>query len=577
MADRPTSFSKSLFFGRIPEEMVVPYPRLPEGEREKLKSILESLRNIAKERINAAEIDETSQIPEAVLSALKGLGLFGLTVPEAHGGLGLSQTAYARVMQEVAGLDASIAATLAGHQSIGARGIVLYGTEAQQARFLPRLARGEVLAAFALTEPGAGSDAASIKARAVEQPDGSFRLSGEKTWITNGGVADVFTVFAQTHVDRGGASRDRVSAFVVERGPGVRSGPEVQKLGARASSTTSVTFDDVAVPRDQLLGELGGGFKVAMGVLNDGRLGSAAGAVGLIRHALRLAIAHATSRRQFGRPISEFSLIKSKIAKMTMEAFAAESMVYLTTGLVDAGVADYSVESAVCKVYASEALWRVANEAAQIAAGLGYVKPYPYERLLRDARLNLVFEGTNEILRCYIALTGMQGPGDRLAQLADFIKWPLKGYGLAIDFVVEKLKTQYVSGDRLEKAHPLLKKEAVLFEDWVPELAKAVEKSLRKHGKEISEAQMLQARVADVTIDLYMMIACIARTTAAMQDKGAPEAEREARLCRAVCGRAAMRIKRAVRMLDDNDDELLKAIARDATDATVYPFDVVLG
>jgi acyl-CoA dehydrogenase family protein 9 len=169
----------------------------------------------------------------------------------------------------------------------------------------------------------------------------------------------------------------------------------------------------------------------------------------------------------------------------------------------------------------------------------------------------------------------MQGPGDRLAQLADFIKWPLKGYGLAIDFMVDKFKTQYYGGERLDHVHPMLKKEAVAIEDWVPELAKAVEKTLRKHGKMISEMQYVQKRIAEITIDLYMMIGCIARTTAAFLEKG-PEAEREARLCRAVCGRAAQRIKRNIRMFDDNDDELLKAIARDATDATSYPFDVVL-
>jgi acyl-CoA dehydrogenase family protein 9 len=202
------------------------------------------------------------------------------------------------------------------------------------------------------------------------------------------------------------------------------------------------------------------------------------------------------------------------------------------------------------------------------------MKEYPYERLLRDARINLIFEGTNEILRCYIALTGMQGPGDRLAQLAEFIKWPLKGYGLAMDFVVDKLKTQYYGAAGIEHMHPTLKKEAVLFEDWVPELAKGVEKTLRKHGKNISEMQFVQRRVADVAIDLYAMVACISRSTQALLERG-PEGEREARLCRAFCSRAAMRIKRNIRQFDDNDDELLKAIADNAFDETEYGLDVL--
>ena len=573
--NRPSSFSKSLYFGHIPEQMVIPYPRLAAGEREQVRELCAAFRELARAEIDSQAIDEGASIPPSVLAGLRRLGLFGLSIDREYGGLGLSVTGYARAMQEIAGTDGAVAITLAAHESIGCRGLMLFGSDEQKLRYLPRLASGELIAAFALTEPGSGSDAASIQMRAEAQPDGSFILSGQKNWITNGGIADLFTVLAQTSVEKDGQKKDRITAFLVERGMGVRSGPEEPKLGVRGASTTALHFDGVRVPRENVLGQVGSGFKVAMGVLNNGRLGLAAGAVGAAKQVIRLALAHASSRRQFGRPICEFGLIKDKLGRMMMETFAAESMVYLITGLIDRGVADYSVESAACKIYGSEMLWRVVNEAAQIAAGLGYMKDAPYERLLRDARVNFVFEGTSEILRCYIALTGMQGPGERLAQLADFIRWPLKGYGLAIDFVVDKLKTQYYGGERLDHAHPFLKKEAVLFEDWVPELAKNVEKALRKHGKMISEMQYVQRRVADITIDLYMMIACIARTTSSLIERG-PEAEREAKLCRAVCGRAGARIKRNIRLFDDNDDELIKAIATDAIDAAAYPFDVVV-
>jgi acyl-CoA dehydrogenase family protein 9 len=572
----PQSFGKSLYFGYIPEPLVVPYPTLRPEERENLELILDQFHKFAHAQIDSKKIDEESKLPPAVLDGMKALGLFGLAIPEEHGGLGLSVTAYARAMQEFGAIDGSVAVTLGGHQSIGCKGVVLFGSDDQKKRYLPRLATGELVAAFALTEPGSGSDAASIKTRATPQPDGSFLLNGSKIWITNGGIADFFTVFAQTEVTRDNSKKDRITAFLVERGWGVKNGPEEHKLGIKGSSTTALYFDDVRVPAENVLGTVGGGFKVAMGILNNGRLGLAAGTVGLARTVIKLAIAHATTRRQFGRAIAEFGLIKDKIARMMTEVYAAESMVYLTTGLIDRGIADYSVESAACKVYGSEMCWRVVNESLQIAAGMGYMKEFPYERLMRDARINLIFEGTNEILRCFIALSGMQGPGDRLAQLADAIKWPLKGYGLVADFVLDKLKTQYYGGERLDLIHPALKKEAVLFEDWVPELAKNVEKVLRRHGKNISEMQYVQQRVADIVIDLFMMIACMSRASAALSARG-PAAEPEARLCRAVCSRASHRIKRNIRQFDDNDDELLKSIAKDAYDAMEYEHDIVLG
>ncbi len=575
MPPNPSSFSKSLYFGHIPEELIFPYPSLGKDDRENLKLILDSLHKFAAEKIDSAKIDDEGKIDRALLDELAEMGLCGLVVDEKYGGIGLSVTAYARVFEDLAAIDSSIAVTLGAHQSIGYKGILLFGNDEQKARYLPRLASGKTFAAFCLTEPTSGSDAASIKTRAVEQPDGSFLLSGSKLWITNGSIADVFTVFAQTTVTRDGESKDRITGFIVERGPGVTHGPDEKKLGIKGSATAAVYFDNVRVPKENVLGSVGGGFKVAMGILNNGRLSLAAGAVGVAKHVTKLSLDHAVNRRQFGRPIASFGLIKDKIAQMVMDTYAAESMVYLTTGLVDRGVEDYALESACCKVYGSEMLWRVVNESLQIAAGVGYMKEYPYERILRDARINLIFEGANEVLRCFIALSGMQGPGERLAQLADAIRYPLRGYGLAVDFVLDKIKTQYYGGEGLSKVHPQLKKEAVLFEDWVPELAKNVEKTLRKHGREISEMQFVQRRIADITIDLYLMIACISRCSMQLENHG-PAAEREAKICRATVRRAAARIKKNIRDFEENDDELLKSIAQDTYEQLHYPFDLVL-
>lgn len=572
---QPSSFLKSLFFGQIPEEMVIPYPRLTPPERAELASVVQAVRAWAAQH-DAAAIDQSRAIPPAVREALRRIGLFGLSIPPEYGGRGFGATATARVGEEVARADASVALMLAGHGVLGTMGLLLHGSAEQRRRYLPRLASGEWLAAFALTEPTSGSDAASITSRAIPTGDGGFVLDGKKTWIVNGADADLYTVFAQTEVEKAGGKADRITGFLVERNqPGVEVSTAEPTLGARGAAMATLTLRDVRVARENVLGRVGGGFKVAMTVLNAGRLGSSAASVGAAKQLLALVIPYTRARRQFGRPIGEFGLIKDKLGRMAMDVFAAESMVYLTTGLIDRGVADTSVESAICKVFASETLWRVANESLAIAAGQGFVEGPPWERLMRDARAHLVFQGTNEILRCFIALSGMQGPGERLAQLADFIKWPLKGYGLAIDFVVDKL-TQVVGGKVLEHADAMLKREAVYFEDSVPELAKQVEKTLRKHGKMISEMQFVQRRVADMAIDLYLMVACIARATTSIAEKGAPEAERETKLCRAACGRAATRIRRTIRQFDDNDDELLKALAKDATDAATYPFDGVL-
>ncbi len=572
----PSSFGKSLFFGHIPESMVIPFPRASGADKARIQQLIGTLKDFARDTIDSRLIDEREQIPDSVLGGLKARGFYGLWIPAAYGGGGVSTCGYARLMQELGAIDSSVAVTVSSHQSIGCRGLVLYGNETQRQKYLPRLASGELTAAFALSEPQAGSDAASIRTRAEQTPEGDFLLTGQKVWITNGGLAEFYTLFAQTRVERDGGQKDRITAFLVERKMGVRVGAETKKLGARGASTTSLTLDEVRVPRENVLGQVGGGFKVAQGILNAGRIGLCASAIGQAEAVLRLALAHATTRRQFGRLISDFGLIKDKIGRMMVDIYAAESVLYMTTGLMDRGVEDFSIESAACKILASEMLWGVVNEALQIAPALGVQRDLPYERMMRDARINLVFDGTNDILRCFIALSGMQGPGARLSSLAEAIRFPLRGYGLAVDFMLDKLKTQYYGGERLDHVHPSLKREAVLIEDWVPELAKNVEKALRKHGGEISEMQFVQRRVASVTIDLLQMIACVARATASLMERG-PEAEREAKLCRAACARASANIKRQIRAFDDNDDELLKAIANDAYETTEYPFDAMFG
>ncbi|CAN5790285.1 hypothetical protein BH09MYX1_BH09MYX1_15770 [soil metagenome] len=567
------SFMKSLFHGHIDDGLIFPYPQPSPSEVDPLHMMLDSVRRFAAGNIDSKQIDKDHTLGPDVLKGLKDLGLFGMLVPEQYGGLGLSSTGFARVMQEVGGLDSSVAVTLGAHQSIGMKGLLLFGDDAQKKKYLPRLATGEMVASFALTEPGAGSDAAAIQTRAEQLPSGDFKINGSKIWITNGGFADLFTVFARTSAVHESA-KPRITAFLVERGPGVRSGPNENKLGIRGSSTTEVFFDDVVVPKSSMLGEYGRGFKVAMEVLNSGRLGLASGCVGQAKHLIKMATERVQERKAFGRMIGEFGLVKDKIAWMLSETYALESMVYMTTAMVDAKVSDYSIESAICKVFGSETLWRVANETLQIAAGIGYMADYPYERHLRDAWINLIFEGTNEILRCFIALSGMQGPGQELVEVVRAMREPIKGFGLLSDFAIGKAR-RALGRERMTKAHPLLNREAVVFEEYTIELAKNCEKMLRKHGKNIAEMQYTQRRVADMAIELYGIACVIARTTRALERRGEEGARRETDLTTMFVNAAQKRLAGNVASFEKNDDELRKGIADRAYVDGGYPLDVV--
>ncbi len=568
------SFTKALFHGAIPEEMIFPWPEPGKDERENTSLLLEGVRAFAARELDPARIDREARIPDAALQGLRDLGLFGLNIPHEYGGRGLSTTATARVVQELAALDASVAVTLAAHLSLGSMGLLLFGTEAQKRAYLPRLASGEMIAAFALTEAAAGSDAAAIQTRADRAPDGDgYVLQGTKLWVTNGGVADLFTVFARTTA-RDGQSKPRITCLAVERADGVRTGPNDPRLGLRGASITDAVFEGARVPAWRVLGDAGRGFKVAVEVLNAARLTLAAGCLGACKKLISLSVARAQERKAFGRSVGEFGMVKDKIARMMTDSFALESMTYLTTGLVDARVPDFSLESAICKVFGSEALWRIAGEALQIAAGAGYVQGHPAERILRDARVNLIFEGTNEILRAFIALSGMQGPGRAITEVSRAMREPIKGFGLLSDFVLLKARAA-LGRERLNRAHPTLRRETVVFEEYVGMLSKNVDKVLRRHGKDIAEMQYTQRRVADMAIDLYALAACLARTSRAIERKGEEGARREIELTAAFANGAERRMQVAVAAFDNNDDELLKGIASQSYQDGGYPFDIV--
>lgn len=576
MASTQNSYMKSLFFGQIREDLIFPYPKPSNETTETVRMIMDSFDKFAKDTVKSQEWDEKGEMPREIVSHLAEMGLMGLAVPEAMGGLGLPQSAYARVMQQVASHDGSLAVTLGAHQSIGYKALLLFGSDEQKKKYLPKLATGALVACYCLTEPGSGSDAASIKTRATLSPDGKhYIINGNKLWITNGGIASFMTIFAKTEVDEGGEKKDKVTCFLLELpAQGVSAGPAEHKLGIRASWTNAVHFDNVKVPIDNILGGFGQGFKVAMGVLNHGRLGLAAGCVGGAKNCLRASVQHANERVQFKKKIGEFGMVQEKIGRMYSNLFAAESMVYMTTGLIDRGDVDYSIESAIAKVFASEMLWEAVDENMQIWAGSGFMKEYPYERWMRDARINRIFEGTNEILRAFIALSGLQGPGQELAGLAEAIKYPLKGLGPVGDFVLRKIK-QNVVGETITKSHPALKKSAAILEEHAVEFATQVEVLLRRHGKQIHLRQFAQKRIADIAIDFYAMSCILSRVTRILEERGSPEkCQLELSLAESFFMRANQRIQGNFHSIDKNDDEVMKFIAAKAYESGEYQFDI---
>jgi acyl-CoA dehydrogenase family protein 9 len=564
---------RSLFTGRVPEDLLFPFPEVAPGERETVSAFLESLRAFAKDHVDSRKIEREKKISEDVVRGLAQLGAFGMTVPEEYGGYGFSTSAYCRVMEEVGTIDASLAILIGGHQSIGMKGLVLFGTEEQKRKWLPSLASGDMIAAFALTEPEAGSDAASLKSTAeYDGKTDTFVLNGNKHWISNGGFAKFFTVFAR---DPGLGASDAhrgITAFVVTKDlGGVEPGREEQKLGLKGSSTVPITLTNVRVPASHVLGRRGQGFKIAVEILNTGRTSLGAGCIGGCKAMIRAAAAHATERRQFGSPIAEFEMIRGKFARMAASTYALEAMVYLTAGLIDRGLPDYSLEGACCKIFGTETAWQTINDSLQIAGGNGFMEDYPFERALRDSRINMIFEGTNEILRALVALSGMRDAGEDLKEVARALKAPLHSFGVLSDYAARKIRG-YVAPRRLERVAPELQEEGALVCKYAATASSAVEVLLRKYGKGVLGKEYHQERLANVATDLYASLAVLSRASAAAA-AGGQKAARELRLAKLFVRAARRRMVGALKEMDRNEDADTSAVAETVYENRSYPHD----
>ena len=573
MSTTKPSFLRGLFNGEISDELLFPYPapldeRSPQ-EAVTVRRLTEALNDmLATGLIDSKQFDEDETIPEPVIRAFAAAGLLGISIPTQYGGLGLSTSGYARVFGAVASIDPSLGVLIGVHCGLGGKAIVLFGNDAQKTRYLPLLARGDTLAAYALTEPETGSDAQNIVSHARRSDDDrGWVLTGRKHWIGNGDRAGVIVTFAQTPVVRDGKGVMRPTAFIIRPDmPGFRVDGTIHKLGIRGSTQAELVFDELFVPDDHVLGEVGKGFRVAVHALNAGRLSLASGCTAACKRLVGEMTRYAEARTQFGGPLASFEITQRKIAALASDTYAADAMVGALAAALDADNVDASLEAACVKIFASELVWRSTDDMVQVAGGRGFVKPWPYERYLREARINRIFEGANEVLRLFIGLNGIHEPAEELKELATAIRNPIQNWVLVSSYATQRVRSALGARDKFTVTFdPQLRAHAAFVERHVKELAQATEKAITKYKREIIHRQLVVERLADMAMELYARSTTIARTQRLIDEHGVEACARELALTALFCLQSGRRF-RATRMELEGDageamDDLRRAVA----------------
>jgi acyl-CoA dehydrogenase family member 9 len=509
-------FVKGLFFGHFNARFVFPYPQLAPEAQATVDQAVAKMRKFCDERIDPFAIDRDKDIPRSVIDGLAEAGVLGMSAPPEYGGQGFSQQAYTQVMEVLGGHDSSTAVFVNAHHSIGIRALLLFGTPEQKSLWLPDLVAGRKLAAFALTEPQAGSDASNVQTMATPTEDGStYILNGEKRYITNAAIADVLTVMARTPAPSPGKPDDtRITAFLVT--PDM-AGFEVaearaDKCGIRGTATGRLRFTNMRVPKENVLGPVGKGLRVALTVLDFGRTTFGASCTGAARACLQSAARHAKSRVQFQQPLAEFELVQKKIAFIAAHAFAMGAATNVCAALIDSGAEDYMLETAILKVFATEHLWTCVYECMQVLGGASYFTDRPEERWMRDARINTIGEGANEVLKAFVAVVGCRGPGMKLDAMR---KRPaanlhrLAGYGVGYLW----RKTPLASGPAIPVESAELQAAASRLAGQVKRLGTALPMVFLRAGTEARfiQSQLVHERLADIAIDLYVSACVLSR------------------------------------------------------------------
>ena len=558
-------FAKGLFLGNFVADWVMPYPRLDPTRQTELESALSEVRQMLDRDLDPDWIDRNADIPRHLIEGLARTGVLGMTAPREVGGRGFSQMQYCRILEEIGKRDASTSVFVNAHHSIGIRALLLFGTREQQAQWLPSLVAGEKLAAFALTEREAGSDAANVRMTATPSDDGShYVLNGEKRYITNAAVSQVWTVMARTPVPNK-PGKDAITAFLVTpdtAGVEMIEG-RMPKLGIRGTATGRFRLNNVRVPKENILGPLGKGLRVALTVLDFGRTTFGACCTGGAKHCLQLAIEHANSRQQFKKTLGNFDLVKKKIARMAADVYAMEAMTNVTASLIDRGLEDYMIETAMLKVFTTERLWDAVNDAFQIHGGSAYFDDNPLGRMLRDARINQIGEGSNEVLTSFIALVGMRGPGMEFKEIYDTMtSFSMNRVGKAWNAGMNRLGATVRIPD-VPAQSGQLRGYARQLGRLIWRFNFAVNRALITYREPILDMQLVQERIAGAAMELFASTCVLGRWDAELQRarRNGDSSPAESATPDLFLKQSFRRVRQFLEALGDNDDKALLATA----------------
>jgi alkylation response protein AidB-like acyl-CoA dehydrogenase len=519
------SFASNLFIGRYDFDRIYPYPAQTEEDRAAGAEFLEKIETYLREHVDPDEIDRTGEIPPENFKGLAEIGAFGIKVPKKYGGLGLSQSNYGRAAVLLGSWDGNVAALVSAHQSIGvAQPLLLFGTEEQKQKYLPRVAAGEI-SAFALTETHAGSDPATLSLRAEPTPDGSeFILNGEKLWCTNGVKAGVLVVMARTPPKIvNGKERKQITAFIVDvDSPGLEITYRCRFMGLRALYNGVVKFTNVRVARENMIAKEGQGLKVALTTLNTGRLTLPAACVGVSKRLLEISRKWAGERIQWGVPIGKHAAIAGKIAEMAGNVFAMEAMTFLSSALLDRKAGDIRIETAMCKMWATEGTWRIADDAMQVRGGRGYETaqslagrgepPIAVERFLRDCRVNMIFEGSSEIMRLFIAREALD-PHLKVGGAIFNTQLPMSERAKAVftsgKFYAGWYPRQWFSSGagKIDNLHRDLQKHVDYAARTSKKLARGLFHAMARFGPKLDREQLLLSRFVGIATELFAISA----------------------------------------------------------------------